>query len=136
MIAAFAQATCWRLVATRNPGADVFQGITDDGEREERYEIESLTNERLRAPFGNLVSVPKGLRAYGPDLSRYGPAQAFGAQIRAGGGNGIVYASVRRPGGMCVAGFRPGRFSDCRHARLIQCHWDGARLTGPDGSFA
>ena len=219
MIAAFDRAPCWRMVAARNPGADVFQGITDFGEWEELYEIESLTNERLRTPFGNLASVPKEQRAYGtgsayimapfayrtpgrfgdgsygvlyaaldeatalaevlyhrvrflrstgnpketaayqvlalkftgeledirplaqpqwndPDPTRYGPAQGFGARIRAAGGDGIVYPSVRRPGGECVAGFRPDRFSDCRHARLIQCHWDGARLTGPDGSYA
>lgn len=216
MIARFRQAPCWRLVAARNPGLDLFQGLTDFGEWEELYEIESLTNERLRTPIGNLARVPREqwpcgpgsaylmapfaycapgrfgdgsygvlyaaldeattlaevgyhrsrfLRAtgnpketaayqeltldcsgdledirpsreaawYDPDPECYGPAQAFGARIRAAGGDGIAYASVRRPGGECVAGFRPDRFSNCRHARLIQLYWDGFRLSGPQG---
>ena len=213
MIAAFQNAPCWRLVGARTPGVDVFHGITDFGEWEELYEIENLTNERLRAPAGNLAGIPRECRAYGPgsayimapfayrapgrfgdgsygvlyaaldeptalaeaafhrarflratanpketatlqllalkvtgeledlrplwgsevydpDPSRYGAAQRFAAQIRAQGGDGIVYASLRRLGGECVAGFRPDRFSDCRHVRLVQFYWDGAQLLG------
>ena len=219
MIAAFRKAPCWRLVATQHPGADIFQGLTDFGEWEELYEVESLTNERLRPHAGNLSSVPRERRGYGPgsayimapfayrapgrfgdgsfgvlyaaldeptalaeaafhrarflrstgspreiaayqvltlkltgeledirlllrselydpDPSRYGPAQVFAAQVRDLDGDGIVYASVRRLGGGCVAGFRPDRFSECRHARLLQFYWDGARLAGPEGSYA
>lgn len=213
MIAAFVKTPCWRMVATRSPGVDLFQGLTDFGEWEELYEIESLTNERLRAPGGNLAAVPRDRRAYGPgsayimapfayrspgrfgdgsfgvlyaaldeatamaevfyhrtrflratanpkemaayqvltlkltgnledlrtlrdgewydpDPARYAAAQDFAAQVRSRDGDGIVYASVRLPGGECVAGFRPDRFSECRHARLVHCYWDGSRLTG------
>jgi hypothetical protein len=194
---------------------DVFHGITDFGEWEELYEIESLTNERLRVSAGNLAAVPRAWRAYGPgsayimapfayhapgrfgdgsygvlyaaldeptaaaeaayhrarflratgtpkelaafqvltlkltgdledlrplrgaelydpDPGRYGAAQRLGAQIRAQGGDGVVYASLRRLGGECVAGFRPDRFSECRHVRMAQFYWDGAQLL-PEG---
>jgi len=214
LIAAFVKAPCWRMVAARSPGVDLFQGLSDFGEWEELYEIESLTNERLRGAAGNLAAVPRDRRAYGPgsayimapfayrspgrfgdgsfgvlyaaldeatamaevfhhrarflratanpkevaayqvltlaftgnledirtlrqaewydpDPARYAPAQAFGAEIRGRDGDGIVYTSVRRPGGECVAGFRPDRFSECRHARQVYCYWDGSRLTGP-----
>lgn len=216
MIVNLRKAGCWQLVATRHPGADLFQGLTDYGEWDELFEIESFTNERLRAAGGNLSLVPRERRAYGPgsayimapfaywapgrfgdgtygvlyaaldeatavsevmhhrarflrstgnpketstyqvltlrctgafedirpllgselyhpDPACYGPAQRFAAEVRVRDGDGILYASVRRLGGECVAGFRPDRFSDCRHARLVQCYWDGSRLSGPDG---
>jgi len=63
----------------------------------------------------------------------WGPGQAQGARIRAAGGNGITYASVRRPGGACVAGFRPGLFSHCEAAGTVQFFWDGMALHGPGG---
>ena len=44
---------------------------------------------------------------YDPDPDRYGPAQSFGGTLRAEGSNGIVYASVRDPGGECIAIFKP-----------------------------
>ena len=71
-----------------------------------------------------------GAAWYDPDPARYGPAQGLGAQVRDCDGDGIVYASVRRPGWECVPGFRPDRFSECRHARLVQCYWDGAQIMG------
>jgi hypothetical protein len=66
------------------------------------------------------------------DPAAYGPAQTFAAKVRAGNGDGIFYASVRRPGGECVAGFWPDLFTECRHVRRIQCFWDGNRLHGED----
>jgi hypothetical protein len=73
---------------------------------------------------------------YAPDPGQYSSAQRFAAQIQARDGDGIVYASVRRLDGECIAGFRPDRFSDCRQVRIIQLFWDGVRLMGPEGSLA
>ena len=44
---------------------------------------------------------------YDHDPSRYGSAQSFAASLRAKGSNGIVYDSVRDPGGECIAIFKP-----------------------------
>jgi hypothetical protein len=44
--------------------------------------------------------------------------------------DGIVYASVRNPGGQCVAAFRPRIVSNARIRKYIQFRWDGRRITG------
>lgn len=219
MITALERAPAWRLVATRSPGVDVFQGLSDFGEWEELYELESFTNERLRLVVSNLAFIPRERRALGPgsayimapfaywapgrfgdgsfgvlyaaldeattlaevafhrarflratrtpretatyqmlslkvagafedlrgvdrpelfdpDPAGYGASQAFATGILARDGDGVLYPSVRRLGGTCVAGFRPDRFSDCRHLRLLSLFWDGDRLVGPDGCYA
>ncbi len=50
----------------------------------------------------------------------YGASQAFAIERRQAGGNGIVYNSVRNPGGQCVAAFWPDVPAipvPCRHFR-------------------
>jgi hypothetical protein len=219
MIAEFKDLPCWRVIPTRVPGADLFQGIADYGEWEAVFEVENLWNERTRGVLGNLAQVPPGHRAYGPGSTfimapfafpaagRFGDGshgvlyagldertalaevafhrakfmretrrpretldhqvlglaftgkaedirsatealvqvyapdtwtagQAFAAPVRARGLDAIAYASVRRLGGECLAGFRPNAFHQCRHLRLIQFFWDGAGLRGPDGITA
>ncbi len=44
---------------------------------------------------------------YDPDPGKYGPAQSFAVSLRSDGSNGIVYESVRDPGGECIAIFKP-----------------------------
>ena len=69
------------------------------------------------------------------DKQDWTAGQACAAALRAAGADGIVYASVRRAGGECVAGFRPDLFADCRPGRAEQFFWDGKRLQGPDGQL-
>lgn len=63
-----------------------------------------------------------------PDPARYGPAQAFAREARAAGRAGIVYPSVRQPGGQCFAAFWPDVPSVPEVGRHFTCHWDGARI--------
>ena len=204
-------ADCWRVIGSRNPGADLFGGISDYGEWEDVAEIEHLWNERVLPQWGNVAQVPREHRAYGPgsayimgpfayltpgrfgdgsygviyagleeltalaevawhrarfmrewnlprqtmdqqvltlvfagsvaDLRGASPewpgafapdswvaGQALGAKLRSTGVDGIVYSSVRRLGGECLAGFRPNAFSRCRFMRQAQFFWDGAAL--------
>jgi hypothetical protein len=44
--------------------------------------------------------------------------------------DGIVYNSVRNPGGQCVAAFRPRIVSKAHVRKHIQFRWDGRRITG------
>jgi hypothetical protein len=76
------------------------------------------------------------LRGYGrkkPDLMHpdsYAASQAFARARRGEGAGGIVYDSVRRPGGQCVAVFRPRLVSPCRQGPHICFLWDGERISG------
>ncbi|MFO1204400.1 MAG: RES family NAD+ phosphorylase [Burkholderiales bacterium] len=58
----------------------------------------------------------------------YAASQALGRSLRASGSSGVVYDSVRRAGGQCVAVFRPRLISDCSQSSHITFVWDGARI--------
>ena len=57
------------------------------------------------------------------DPDSYEPSQALAARLLAEGAAGIVYPSVRRPGGTCVACFRPSIVSRVRRARRWRFTW-------------
>lgn len=58
----------------------------------------------------------------------YGAAQVLGARLRASGSEGIVYPSVRRPGGTCVGLFHPDLARNPVQGRHLDYHWDGTRI--------
>ncbi|MEQ8662847.1 MAG: RES family NAD+ phosphorylase [Gammaproteobacteria bacterium] len=66
---------------------------------------------------------------YAREPSRYAPAQAFAARLRAAGSNGVVHDSVRDPGGQCVAIFRPRVLSPVTQGPHFCYVWDGAAIT-------
>lgn len=66
---------------------------------------------------------------YDPDA--YGASQAFGATRRAAGDAGIVFDSVRRPGGQCVALLTPrAAVPPARQAEHVTLRWNGERMAG------
>lgn len=90
----------------------------------------------MRSYLADIRADVVDLRGYGrskPDLMHpdsYAASQAFARAQRARGAGGIVYDSVRRPGGLCVAIFRPRLVSPCRQGPHICFIWDGERLSG------
>lgn len=62
---------------------------------------------------------------YDPD--NYAASQAFAAPLRTGGSNGVIYRSVRHPGGECVACFRPRVVVNVRQAAHFEYRWSGTR---------
>jgi hypothetical protein len=66
---------------------------------------------------------------YDPDPAHYAHGQAVAAEARADGAQGIVYASVRRAGGECVALFVPRLVRNARTTGYIGLRWDGKRIT-------
>jgi RES domain-containing protein len=62
------------------------------------------------------------------DPSSYLESQQFGALARQRGHEGIVYRSVRRPGGECVAIYAPAVLSDCREERELIYRYAGDRI--------
>jgi len=69
-------------------------------------------------------------RAFAPlyDPSSYAASQAFAQSLRAGGSNGVLYRSVRHPGGECVACFRPLLVTNVRQAAHFEYLWSGTRV--------
>ncbi len=58
----------------------------------------------------------------------YSAGQAFGMRLATSGAPGLVYPSVREPGGACVAVFRPRVLSSCDVARTLHYKWDGRAI--------
>lgn len=86
-----------------------------------------LLHADLRAPLADLRGRRPSLPAvYHP--TDYAAGQALGAALRPAGAYGIVYDGVRDPGGTCAAVFRPRALSNCRPARAVHYHWDGAAV--------
>lgn len=63
------------------------------------------------------------------DPHGYAASQATARRLHAAGSNGIVYRSVRHPGGECVAAFYPDLVMPHVQARHYQYVWDGARIS-------
>ena len=59
------------------------------------------------------------------DPDDYSHAQGIGRKLRAEGASGILYPSVRGPGGECLAALRTGLLSNCVHAAYLEYNWDG-----------
>jgi len=62
------------------------------------------------------------------DPGSYGVLQAFARQLRAEHSNGVIYPSVRNPGGRCIAAFWPDAPAIPVQARHFRYHWDGERI--------
>ena len=62
------------------------------------------------------------------DPADHRPGQALGAALRAAGADGVVYPSVRCPGGECAGLFYPDLAHNPRQGRHLDYHWDGARV--------
>ncbi|MEQ9199046.1 MAG: RES family NAD+ phosphorylase, partial [Rhodospirillales bacterium] len=193
---------CYRIIPSRFPPIDLFERVADPDDLEAVFEIESLTNPRLRAEVGEIRLVdpddrisgpgtstimaafthlnPQGsrftdgtfgvfyaghelqtaisetvyhrqkfmlatrqnrleldMRVYLVDLSGtlhnlrgqrdefpsvydsddYSAGMRLATRLRAEGSFGIVYDSVRNPGGECAAVFRPPVLSNCRQGQ-------------------
>ena len=85
--------------------------------------LEARLDARLHDLRGERERLP-GI--YDPD--GYGRSQRLGRRLREAGSWGVAYDSVRRPGGQCVAAFRPRALAGCRQAEHLIYVWDGARI--------
>ena len=96
---------------------------------------------RLSARFHDLRGLRRRRRAlYHPE--DYSRSQAFATELRAAGANGVLWDSLRDPGGTAVAVFRPKLVRDPTQGDHFEYRWTGdpapeiVRLTGPGGVAA
>ena len=89
--------------------------------------------EDMRALLGRIDAALHDLRhdpAWAPmhDPDNYTPSQQLGARLREAESNGIVYRSVRRVGGECIAAFWPDVVGAPLQGPHLQYEWDGIRI--------
>jgi len=78
----------------------------------------------VREPLHDIRGAQQRLPAvYAPD--DYRASQVFGAALREAGSWGIVYDSVRDPGGECVGVFRPKALGPAVQGEHVALQWNG-----------
>ncbi|MDB6164395.1 MAG: hypothetical protein JWL98_1827 [Xanthomonadaceae bacterium] len=63
------------------------------------------------------------------DPDSYVASQRAAVELRNAGSDGIVYDSVRRSSGHCIAAFYPDLIGPARQAEHLYYHWNGSRIT-------
>jgi hypothetical protein len=77
----------------------------------------------LSARFHDVRSLRGAASLYRPDS--YSESQRLGRELLEQGANGIVYRSVRHPGGECLACFRPALVKNVRVGGHYEFRWEG-----------
>jgi hypothetical protein len=81
----------------------------------------------VREPLHDIRGVQQRLpQVYARD--DYAASQAFGAALREAGSWGVVYDSVREPGGECVGIFRPRALGPAVQAEHVSLQWNGEAI--------
>ena len=68
---------------------------------------------------------PSGAPYLDPDPAHYPTSQALARTLRDAGADGVVYPSVRNPGGACIGAFWPDVVTLPRQADHYRYHWNG-----------
>ncbi len=82
----------------------------------------------VRASFHDI----RGKRDKMPDIydpDSYAASQELARALKRAGSNGVVYDSVRHPGGQCLAVYRPRLVQNCRQGAHLRYVWDGGRIS-------
>lgn len=89
--------------------------------------VDSVTYDDYLADFSVPFHDVRRGRAFAGclDPRSYIESQALAERLLAAGGLGVVYASVRRRGGTCIACFRPALVGNVRRGRTYRFTWDG-----------
>ncbi|MES9966992.1 MAG: RES family NAD+ phosphorylase [Sedimenticola sp.] len=66
---------------------------------------------------------------YLPDPEDWSPSQVFGSDMKAGGLMGLVYRSVRQPGGECIPALRPPAVSIPVQGPHLSYAWNGTEIS-------
>lgn len=88
---------CFRIIPSRFPPISLFEEVADPADLEAVYEIEAMTNDRLRDEVGDLQLVPDEDRVSGPGTS---PIMAAFTHLNPSGDRftdgsyGVFYASL------------------------------------------
>jgi RES domain-containing protein len=98
-----------------------------------RAPAQDLDFEVLKAPVkGTHFYDLRGRQREFPDVyspTNYSASQKLGVELRQKDGDGIVYDSVRREGGECVAVFRPRCVGPAHPVKQLIFRWDGSAIT-------
>ena len=87
-------------------------------------ELREYVGEPTGYPFVD-IRADAASRVLDPDPANYGAGQALARQHRGAGRWGILFPSVRQPGGECLAAFRPPAVGIPRQSKHFLYQWNG-----------
>ncbi len=89
---------------------------------------DSVTYQALLADFTSEFHDLRGVNGFARylDAESYIESQKLAAQLLDGGSMGIIYPSVRRDGGTCLACFRPALVGNVRKGQAYRLTWSGS----------
>jgi RES domain-containing protein len=89
---------------------------------------DSVSYQMLLADFSASFHDLRGVDAYGAclDPDSYIASQALAAELLEHDSMGVIYPSVRDPGGTCLACFRPALVGNVRKAQTYRLTWAGS----------
>lgn len=105
-----------------------FERLARDSSDPPRSEDMRVLVGELSADLHDLSAEDLPLQSRLLDPDDYAVSQAWARALRESGSNGVVYPSVRRPGGHCAAAFWPNVPAIPRQERHLQFHWNGAKV--------
>ena len=125
--AALAVATCLAEV-----GYHLTNMLADAGNYDATVEYAEMFSS-MAGDFLDLRQAPAH-PALGPDIAAaYPVGNALADEVRAAALNGIVYPSVRHPGGTCIAALRPAAVQSVRQGAVYRVIWRGSPTPAIEG---
>lgn len=121
----YAAATLPTAVAETRHHRARFMALTNEPAQELDMRVYAVDLDAMLHDIRGLGDAHPAL--YDPD--DYAAGQALAGGLRGQGVGGIVYDSVRDPGGECAAVFRPRLLGSCRQERHLCYVWDGEAIT-------
>ncbi len=105
-----------------------FQAFARDSRDPPRGEDMRVIIGAVDADFEDVEALPEPERGAVLAPDAYAAGQALGRRLRAAGAQGVVYPSVRRPGGRCLGAFKPRAVGLPRQERHLNYRWNGERV--------
>ena len=89
---------------------------------------DSVTYQAMLADFTSTFHDIRGIEAYADclDAASYIESQQLAAELLEAGAMGVIYPSVRREGGTCLACFRPALVGNVRKGQAYRLTWSGS----------
>ncbi|MBV8331692.1 MAG: RES family NAD+ phosphorylase [Candidatus Eremiobacteraeota bacterium] len=88
---------------------------------------ERMYRSQIAGTFDDIRDRSPRSKLYDPD--DYSSSQRYAARLYAANRlDGILYRSVRRPEGECVAAFRPRCVTKCKMHKYLRLRWDGTSI--------
>lgn len=105
-----------------------FEGFARDSHDPPRSEDMRAVVGEVNESFEDVAALPEPQRAAILNPDAYAAAQAYARTLRDRGSTGVVYPSVRRPGGECIGAFKPKAVGLPYQERHLNYRWNGTRV--------